>query len=75
MMKKILDNKKQILASILAVGFYFIFSYTNIFGKIFSQFRSNSPSKNCVAALNEELQSLKFIFSLAGVPEAKTDAA
>ena len=75
MIKKLQDNKKQILAAVLSVVIYLTFHFTNFFGLIIAKFKGSSHTNQCVAALTEELQGAKFIFTLAGVPEAKVDKA
>lgn len=74
-MKNIFKSKKEVIASILAVLIFIGFTFFNPFKIIFDQFKNNDNLANCVSTLGEAKETLKFMYSLSGVPEDKMDLA
>ncbi len=74
-MKNIFKSKKEVVAAVLAVAIFATFTIFNPFELIFSQFRKDDNLSNCVTSLSEAKDTLKFMYSLSGVPEDKMDTA
>lgn len=75
MIGKILNYKKQILASVLAICVYFVLQYSNIFSLVINKFKGSSDIKQCVEKMTPELSGIRFVLSISGVPENQLNIA